>query len=276
MSLRASANLTLRYHASESRTPGSDLLIITTWFIRKFDPQEGEVSKHASVDYGRGWIESLQRLQLNGLILHDGLPHELMAAYPYHKLRFAEVSLGRYSTNDERFFMYYILLSGKEFNDSTSHSRSFLHGTGLRYLTETIVFFTDLRDVIIKRSPLILFNQHHSKIFVGSSGKRASLAWNRRKARKCRVDITFGKQEIYNAGILGGEGHVVLRFLDCFLRLYNQVIPSRRRFNCNMPVFNAALRTCFNDSDIVTGEPLHSQFWMMEFNREDVCFIHKR
>lgn len=261
--------------ANGSTHEALDLLIVTTWFVGKTDPQKGKSTRHASVEYGKGWIESLQEQRLDGLILHDGLPQNIIDAYPYHKLKFIEVKLGEYSTNDERFLLYHLLLKAKQFWSSDPNSRGFTERVDLGFKSEPIFFFTDLRDVLIRGNPLLLVEVNTSKVFVGGGGSKSLPSWNRRKAQSCGVNITFGSQETFIAGILGGKASVLLRFLDCFVQLFYQLSPPKRHRNCNMPIFNAALRSCFQDQEIVRGAPLHSEFKKWQTSRKDVYFIHK-
>lgn len=90
-------------------------IVIGAYFTQKVHPQHGVSVQPASFDYIADWFHSAIRLQLNMIILHDGLPEKFMdkcrqtfalTTTANHKgsLHFVPYSPGNFTIADERFF----------------------------------------------------------------------------------------------------------------------------------------------------------------------------
>lgn len=255
--------------------PGVTDVVISTWFVHRKDPMHRKRKiDYLDAQYAEGWYRSLEMLDLKGIVLHNGLPLSIRDSFRQDVLSFLEVKLGNYSVNDERFFLYYGLLTGQDITNNPVVCKPRKVSRVQPRTKIKNIFFTDLGDVIVKKNPFHAINERPSKIYVGSEGQR----WNRwmfEKARRCHGNFTVQSTMLYNAGLLGGSVRRVMKFLDCFVDLYNKLPRANRFRNCNMLVYNAVLSTCFGTDDVITGEPLHSHYKKFEVGRNDVYFIHK-
>jgi len=175
----------------------SKKLLFTSYFSSKKSPQDttSDAPKD-SITYIEPWYDSVNKLQLKGIVFHDGLSDTFVKKYSTQCVTFVRCTLGSYSLNDERFILY------------------------LKYIKEycldlQYVYLTDANDVIITQNPFhILEKSNDPKLFVGRNNghllRQSRVNWSKRipifaRESKVNLDRKFYNQTIYNAGIIGGS-----------------------------------------------------------------------
>jgi len=139
----------------------------------------------------------------------------------------------------------------------------------------------------VRHNPSVFVHKHPGKIFAGEQADHrfghwvvqryfrqlggTYQAWYKENQFKIQL------QEL-NAGLLGGRRADVLRFADLMeavlldpdLALKKQAKPHW----FDMGPFNYVLRANFSASDVVSGYPLHSEYYKWD-TRQDVYIAHK-
>jgi len=206
-------------------------LLLTTYFSSKKDPQKKINAPSVDITYIKPWYDSVNKLELNGYILHDHLPGWFIDRYSTRHTKFISCKLGNYSLNDERFFLYLNLL--------------------LNYCPNVKrVFMTDGNDVFITKDPFPLVDLYlDNKLFVGrNNGNLLRQSYINREVRIPIFEKDYGEklsrsfynQPIYNAGILGGNIQVVIPFLKELTSILGACDTNN---NNNMVAFNYAIHT---------------------------------
>jgi hypothetical protein len=216
----------------------------------------------------RPWYESMRALGLSGVIFHDGLSPAFVRRYGTDRIRFLRVSPGRWSTNDQRFFVY----------------RRFLGRRRFRY-----AFLTDVTDVTVVRDPFPELARLGWPLVIGDEVYPPPIgrsirnhAWLMERLRETGAG---GRGEVFeffrnrrfrfptlNAGVIGGRSRDLLAFLDAFVRTRRSIGSPDR--NLNMPIVNYVFHR-FHDGRFHRGAPVTSRFKRFEHGRRDVWFIHK-
>mmetsp|Transcript_11138 Transcript_11138/g.68590 ORF Transcript_11138/g.68590 Transcript_11138/m.68590 type:complete len:297 (-) Transcript_11138:4294-5184(-) len=249
-------------------------LVVSTVFHSKDDPQRRKPSCRVCEDYFAPWLRSLRRLNISTLIIHDGLPQSVLEANKDPLVSFVKVGLGRGSVNDERFRLYYALLTDQPL-DLYPTLKIFQRHVQVFYPGAAKIFFTDAADVQFLRNPFPLVDLNREHIFIGSENRKW-IKWMKRKVRDCGLQrLQFQRRQMYNAGILGGRINVLSQFLHDFLQIQEGLSPEAYKRNCNMPVFNAVARNWIKMERVQTGFPLHSSFLAFECNQSGAFICHK-
>jgi hypothetical protein len=190
----------------------------------------------------RGWYESVKRIGVDAVIIHNELSDEFIDRYQTDKIQFIRwEKQNRPSYNDERFYAYYEYIT--------------LHEDITR------VICTDLYDVVFYQNPFDLMNkQPEYDVFAGSehTGKW-SAKWMINKCKEMKFPTSrqnFSSPFMYNAGIMGGTRERMLQLFKCMIDCFSQI---DKRFNANMPVYNHCLDQ-LEFFKIFTGFPLHNVF----------------
>ena len=243
-------------------TRGGDF-VFTSYFTSKKDPQRYRFTKADDLCYMSAWHDSLVKHGLQTVIFHDGLSHKFTNhTEPF--VSFKKVLLGDHSTNDERFFHY------------------------LRYLEShpyiKRVLLTDVSDVVFLRNPFDLMRLLGDRLYIGedllSSPTVGSNGWLKNKLTEC-----YGRQfdtisdtkslskfsMVYNAGVIGGQRNIMLRFLRKLTAVLNTSSPKK---NCNMAAVNYIAHKYFDDI-VFSGFPLTSHFKQFELVSPGVYLVHK-
>ena len=232
-------------------------VIMTTYFCNKKDPQRNKKAECNKYEYIKPWYDSVKKLNLNGIIFHDGMSEKFINKYQTDKIKFVYVNSSqfKYSLNDQRFLIYHdYILKNKNIEN---------------------IFMTDGNDVTIVNTP---FNKFKG-ICVGSElGNLNKNSWIRNKSKNFNNNKYHFESNneglIYNAGILGGNRKEVLHFLSNMKTVFYNLNEQQKKQNLNMIVFNYVVYNILNKK-VITGGKLHSKFKKYENHRKDVCFIHK-
>jgi len=210
----------------------------------------------------------MRGLGLRGVIFHDRLSPAFVRRYGTDRIRFHRVPPGRWSTNDQRFFVY----------------RRFLRRRRFRY-----AFLTDICDVTIARDPFPELVRRGWPLVIGDEVYPPPIgrairnhSWLMARLRQTRTaghDAVFEffrnrrfRLPTLNAGVIGGRSRELLAFLDAFVRMRRSIGSPER--NLNMPIVNYVVHR-FHEGGFHHGAPVTSRFKRFERGRRDVWFIHK-
>jgi len=255
-------------------------LVMSSYFTKKIHPQYhpkckgigGLVSKGNKIGHvktgNRGycekWIKSLSKFDVECLIFHDDLSEQFVEDMMClsKNLNFVKTStdLPYLSNNDERFFVYLDYLFGQS------------------YVSK--VFMTDLWDVECKNDPSKMSTEEFDLYFCQDGISIEEYKFHQYSYREISNSLNWNqidlKNVLFNAGVLGGSFHQVLKFLILFQHERNEVkdfsITKKCKLNINMALSNYIARSFF--SKIHSGYPFCSEFKKFE-DRQDVYFIHK-
>lgn len=230
-----------------------DTVILSTYLIRKGNPQGGSSYTANNYDLMQKWYPALGK----GVIFHDCLSNDFIDDFPATK--FVKVTKYPYSANDGRFYLFYQYLK------KNKHIKT--------------VFMTDLFDVKINCLPEVkpdtLYVQREPRVQKGTKTFwRADWSWAKHQFDKVGGYEHLGLigKSIYNPGVWGGSRELVMCILEEMLEAFKDYEVEEK--NANMVIFNQVIYTLFSPQDIVSGYPLHSDFKSFDINSE-ACFIHK-
>lgn len=269
------------------KTPPSDTVIFTVYCNLKKDPQRNQFVEQNNYNYISPWYRTMKEKDLHGIIFCDNVSDDFIKKHQTPKIRFLKIKLGKYSINDERFFIYYnFLISNPQLN--------------YKY-----ILMTDVSDVEININPFTLMQSNPDNIYVGMNfhadkgvdANTRSPAWYDRREwkikpfndilQKSNYDSSGGFKrddhyQIWSAGILGGEKETMLHLLSELCYLFT-LINSKK--NINMLLLNYMLRRYFADEYnketactkyIISGKPFNSRYKRFEkYGETDSYIIHK-
>ena len=229
--------------------------IVSTYLTTAIDPQRGEVKLANEETYIKEWYDSLVHLNLNGVLLHDGLSNEFMAHFP--RIRFVQVDPVPQGMQlyDSRWILYYEFLLN---NDCEA------------------VFFTDVSDVKVRRNPF--YEMSENTLYCGDEPTSIrGCEW----IQQSKISLSplpdyekflRSKTTLLNCGIFGGTASIVEAFLDVMNRYIEALMLRPIDGTVDMPIFNYIIWKY--KIPIIHGEPVNSVFkWYQD--RNDVWFIHK-
>ena len=228
-------------------------VFLTCWFNNKKDPQRNLVQP-ADFEKIRLMVKSSNTCGVKVILFHDCFNNKTIKKYESDLLKFIRPNQNirdtPFSTNDFRFLVYLDYLKSNQIDN---------------------VFMLDASDIIVKNNPFN--NIEENKIYTGCE------AWTIAKKPRIsnKVKGTFGKvyygnKLILNAGILGGNKKLLLPLLEEMKKVFDK---KKHMHNINMPVFNKCIRDLFSDEQIITKDPVCSNWKKYENHRKDVWFIHK-
>lgn len=260
----------------------NDLLIkeaiFTTYFSSKKDPQRLNFAPSNSIEYIAPWYNSIQKHKILGIVFYDHLSESFIQKYENEYVQFRKCTIGPYSLNDERFFIYNLFLKKSNIEK---------------------LFCTDGNDVEINKTPFELINSN--KLLVGrdSVTKIYHSNWMQgtievfKKTSNIRIPILFKFLPVYNAGIIGGRRKTMLFLLNKMTALFDKADTDA---NNDMVVLNLVIFRHFrpwlffkpverkhvdpakdyyaNSKFLKTGYPLNSAFGKFEKDT-NAYFIHK-
>lgn len=245
-------------------------VILTSYFSIKKHPNDpndkcvigrgsdGRVLQN-DFQYIKPWYNSVNKLNLEGIIFYDNLSDDFLNECTTDKIKFIKVTPSDYSNNDWRFFCYRNFLEENKFNS---------------------VFLTDGSDVsvvkdpggIIKDNPLIDLFACKDSIMLNEF----PYLQIHKQARWGNYTWFHDYQQtlnLINMGVIGGNYQNIMLFLNNFCE--TRVKLGHPDFNSDMWVGQYVFRTLLSHKQIMIGEPFTSNFKKYEIDREDVYFIHK-
>ena len=251
-------------HISDLEQESRFDVVLSTYFTLKKDPERLQYKQTNRYSYISAWHKSLTRLSLRGVVFHDSLDSRFIDSIK-PKIYFEKVVLGKRSLNDDRYFHY---LQYIEKNPHLTH-----------------ILMTDIADVTFLRDPFELMRMYDHHLFICEATKIdsdsiGSSKWLRKKIRVCflnnkqlnsSIDWLYHLKPGYNAGVIGGPRHIVLRFLRLLTALLD-TLPVKA--NCNMAAVNYVVHKYFSEVAF-TGFPFNSIFQRWQKNLFGVYIIHK-
>jgi hypothetical protein len=255
-------------------------VLFSCYFIHGINPQTGETQNKANFSYIKDWYESLSRLNIDAIIIHDGIDQNFITKYSTEKIKFRRFYHGFHPLIDERWIAYYLFIFKTKIQKA---------------------FFTDIGDVTVNKSPFELINSSKPTFFIGrdNANKIRLSGWILKEIStfinesKLQIPVSFYYQSLYNVGIIGGNRDVLLFMLKEASKL---ILLSDIGTYKEMTVFNFLIHKHFfpsiefnpNDSLIVntevdlissheflvSGFPLNSPFKAFD-KSSNAYFVHK-
>lgn len=269
--------------------PPQDTVVLTVYCNLKKDPQRHTHIDGNSYEYISPWYRTMVEKDLHGIIFCDNVSDAFITKYQTPKIRFLKIKLGKYSINDERYFIYYNFLTKNQ-----------------QKLKYKYVLMTDVSDVEINKNPFDLMATDPDKIYVGTNfhsdkgidAETRSPAWyDRREWKITPFNAALAKHgydtldggykrddhyQIWSAGLLGGETTTIMHLLSEMCLLFT-IMDSHKNFN--MLILNYVLRRYFSKGynpttactdTVITGRPFNSRFKRFEkYGVSDAYLIHK-
>ncbi len=254
-------------------------VIFSCYFIHKENPQTGEVQGKANFEYIKNWYESVKKLSIHAIIIHDGIDEQFINEYETENIKFRRFYPGNHPLIDERWITFYM----------------FIKATNIQK-----AFFTDIGDVTVTKNPFHLVCDK-KKLFIGrdNANKIRLSGWILEEIEKFKNETqiqlpkSFYFQPLYNVGIVGGNRDTMLFVLA---RVIEYILQSEESTYKEMTIFNVVIHKYFfpyltysknektivnpeNDpyashQHLVSGYPLNSLFKGFEYD-SDAYFIHK-
>jgi hypothetical protein len=230
--------------------------IISTYLTTAVDPQRNETKEVNDTKYIETWYNSLVHLNLNGVLLHDGLSAEFQAQFPRLTFKQVDTIPKDIQLYDYRWVLYYEFMLNNPCD---------------------AVFFTDVSDVKIMRNPFYEFSENiiycgdERETFKECEWMKSALDDNFFLQLKGFKDLFTSSNIILNCGIFGGTYDIVLRFINYTVSLIEYLRFRPIDKTVDMPLFNYIAYRYFSPEH---GFPVNSIFKAYE-KRNDVWFIHK-
>ena len=145
------------------------------------------------------------------------------------------------------------------------------------------ILFSDISDVVFLRNPFDLMRLLGDHLYIGDDMDdypfARHLEWTKTKMEQC-FGPSFNKQGetkslldmsvIYNAGIIGGPRHIMLRFLRQLTEELRELLGD----NCNTAAVNHIAHKYFDDVTF-SGFPLTSKYKIYQNQMAATYVIHK-
>ncbi len=204
-------------------------VVVTCYFTGKPDPQTGEKRNKAAFEYIQPWYESMERLGIRGIILHDGLEDAFIEKYQTELLQFRKCVLGNYSIFEERWLLYHIFIKQ------------------LPQLKTAV--FSDSNDVYITSNPFVFFNDPN-RIYVGrdNANRIKDSEWLYQeiseylKESNSKVPKSYAYQWVFNAGVVGGF-RKNLYFLTT--KMVEKIFMAHSQYHKDMSLLNLVIHEHF-------------------------------
>lgn len=245
-------------------------VICTTYFSKKKHPNDPN-DKHVTgrsldgrvvqndIRYIEPWYNSINNLQLNGIIFYDNLSDDFLDKYKTDYIKFIKVESSDYSNNDWRFFCYRDYFYDHKYDS---------------------IFLTDGSDVIVVKDPSLVIDEYrHIDYFLCKDSIKLSQfpylnIHNQAKWENLQWFIKNNSTlDLINMGVIGGSYENILNFLKCFCE--TRIKLGNPDFNSDMWIGQYTFRHVLAHKNLIIGEPFTSVFKQYQNERQDVYFIHK-
>lgn len=247
--------------------PKSENIILACHFTGVYDVNRNTTLEDDNYALVQAWAESVQLLNLPGVIFHNSFSEETCREFSNENITFIEVQYNSaFNPNVFRYFIY------KDFLLNFSSSIQ-------------SVFVTDVSDVVLVKNPFeaFLFQENRDTLFCGDEPKTLDNEWMNDHSTHLRNQITgfveyeqsFGQSPLLNCGIIGGSTTVMLNFLQSLCAVHKQFNQENKTaFTGDMGAFNYIARTQFNER-LIHGAPVNTVFKEYESARMECWFRHK-
>ena len=239
-------------------------VVFTSYFTSKRNPQPDPSGNYSyapidDISYIYPWYVSVNYLNLNGVIIHDGLSEDFVIKYTTKNISFVKFIPSKYSLNDERYIALEQILSVNNFRN---------------------VLLTDGSDLMIKKNPFDFMKSQDILYFGSDDAKRPRIrdnAWCVSKLFSMfnsnnavvQIDDTFLDFAYINAGVFGGSYAKVKEFTSTLTILFECLNSDS---NNNMMAINYLLWK-FNVNHF-SGQPFTSRFKEYELHG-NYYIVHK-
>lgn len=254
-------------------------VVFACYFTKRKDPQHGILRSIPDINYIKPWYDSIRKLNINGIIIHDEIDEAFIKQYQTEKIQFRKYTAGKYAIFDERWILYYMFIS------QTNIKRAFC---------------TDISDVYITANPFIPFNKDDA-LYIGrdNTNKIRHSGWMLSEIDRFvmnssyKIPPSFVFQKLYNVGIVGGSRKILLFF---FSKVIDLILLTDSEPYKEMTVFNLIIHKYFfprlyyspnepkltnpksdnisSHANLISGYPLNSEFKKYD-NNSRALFIHK-
>jgi hypothetical protein len=235
--------------------------IVSIYLTSGPDVQRGNIFKEPDdPEYIKSWYDSVIHLNLNGIILHDGLSEKFISNYS--KVNFIKVApCGKFQLYDYIWILYCDFIKKIPFEN---------------------IFFTDLWDIKVIQDPFIHPVYNDYTIFCGdvnSGVMRGDYFIGGSLQNKILMnlsefeEIITSDRRLLNNGTIGGSRKMIKRFINILCDVILKMKDRELDITCDMSIFNYVMYKFFVD-EFYAGFPVCSGFKKYE-DRNDVWFIHK-
>ena len=244
-------------------------VILTSYFSAKQHPQLGDPHIEGVANDGRvwqndlayikRWYDSVNKLQLNGVVFHDNLSDDFVSQYETPHVHFERVQTSEYSNNDWRFFCFYNYLQNHKFD---------------------WVFHNDGSDVTVVQDPSRLIEDHPEYDYFACKdtfllSEFPYLNFHRHFNWDNFMSFAMNQPQwqLINMGVIGGRYDKMFEFYKNFVRVREAM--GEPQVNSDMWILQYLLRDQIEHRGVLIGEPVTSIYKGYEKDRKDVYFIHK-
>lgn len=256
-----------RAYVRQQEESGESDVILTSYFTSQQDFQRHRQIAPNRLRYILDWLVSVRDLGLRVVVFHDrldpGFCHRVMQYHPGVSFRRVPSLAGR-TTNDARFYAY----------------RDYL----LARPDVRRVLLSDISDVRFQRNPFDLMRLLGDWLYIGTDidifPSMQTQRWITERLVGCFGNHTLlqgplkplmSLDTVYNAGVIGGQRHLMLPMLERVVGYLDTTPPS---LNCNMPAVNYVIHRYFF-RQVFTGFPLSSRFLRFQTAPRGVYIVHK-
>jgi len=233
---------------------GQQGTVVTVVMTSRPDPQRPAQVIEDHGRYIRPWWNSVNRIGLRGVILHDGLPQSFIEKATTANVRFVRMQPGPWPLLHERHRMVYDFLGSVD---------------------DRFVFVTDVSDVAFRWDPfdLVCADAGRHRLFIGSQAPVIGESRFMRQEMAAQYgEVLYPERWTLNPGIIGGLRENVMEFLGRLIAHLAELDPHFTR--TDMTPVNKVAYDLYQWEELMTGPPLHSRFGQWEF-RTSAAIMHK-
>jgi hypothetical protein len=224
-------------------------VVLSSYLTKRVDAQRGNYWNLNDDFVVEGWIKSLIKLGLHGIIFHDGLSLDFIHKWEPIEFIFIEWRT-KFTPCEERFEQYAQFLAGR-----TDITR---------------ILMTDIQDVEFFQNPFTLMIDSNT-IYCGSElDMIGNNGWIMNQMFDSYGEITTPDKQLLNTGILGGHRDIVCSLLE---NLNAEITRGVGNPYHDMPAFNRVIYQ--KNYKYETGFPLHTRFKEFESSLSGASIRHK-
>lgn len=235
-------------------------VVISTYFTGMKDPQHNRYVKQDDIGKVSQWIETALKHKLKPVILTD---HETpKIAYKWPEVKCVPITV------PTEYGWYYRWKAIEKYLTQLIKENRTIPKRNIQ-----TVLITDLFDVTFNNNPYKCFTKDYD-LYVGSEpmtiGQNNWVLhyWDKHYQNEC----PYLNEIVYNAGIIGGK----ITYVKAVATAICEDLEDTGLHNQDMIAFNRILHEAKTEGvTIFTGAPFHSEFKSYQYNRNDLCIVHK-
>ena len=237
-------------------------VVMSTYFTSIRNPQYAITFAKNTFRFMQSWLQSAEKLGIETVIFHDNFNDGFMERITknFKGVTFQHVkSFEGRTPNDYRFYLQYDYLQ--------------------KHPEISNVILTDMRDITFLNDPFKVMEIIGNYLYVGVDVSYYLDSWSHtyprglihacylRESNKPSVTM----HPFYNAGVVGGARHLMLKYLKYFTESLNTTPHGR---NCNMATVTIVTHKYFSDKAF-SGYPFQSAFKMDIPGPQGLAIKHK-